>query len=157
MVMPLAAKRFSIGLAAIVLMAATGCLTGSRQSPVDPAAPGWEVRQAQALWRPDAQKPEIAGDLIVSTHPSGSAFVQFSKTLPIASARMTRNSWEIDFPPQQRHYAGRGAGPARVVWLQLLRALQDRPLTGRWILSEKSDSLMTVTEPKTGETLEVYF
>jgi hypothetical protein len=126
-------------------------------APVDLSSPGWEVRQAQALWRPDSAKPEIAGDLLIAKKPDGSAFVQFSKTFPIAAARVGPNSWEIEFPPEHRRYAGRGSGPSRVVWLQLIRVLNGTEPAKGWAAERPSENQLTLSNEKSGERIEVYF
>jgi hypothetical protein len=133
-----------------------GCATVSPE-PIDLGSGGWHVRQAQAIWRPGADKPEIAGDLIVADKPDGSAFVQFSKTLPIASALVSSGKWAIEFPPQNRRYSGRGAGPARVVWLQLIHVLQNRSPAKRWSISRPSEGVLVLSDHKSGENLEVHF
>jgi hypothetical protein len=149
--------RITSGLFPVVVFCAVlGCATVPFP-PLDLAAPGWQTRQAQAIWQPDRDKPEIAGDLIIATHPDGEAIVDFLKTFPIASARTSRGSWEIDFPPQHRHYSGRGRGPVRVVWLQLIAALDGRAAAAPWTFSKPSPSILTLENGKTGERLEVHF
>jgi hypothetical protein len=149
--------RITSGLfSAVAFCAVIGCATVSFP-PLDLGAPGWQTRQAQAIWQPDREKPEIAGDLIIGTHPSLGAMVEFLKTFPIASAQTSDDSWEINFPPQRRHYSGRGKGPARVVWLQLIAALESRTPAAPWTLSKPSASILTLENKKTGERLEVHF
>jgi hypothetical protein len=115
------------------------------------------MRQAQAIWRPDSDKPEIVGDLLFATQAEGSAFAQFWKTFPIASARVSRDGWAIEFPPQRRRYSGRGSGPDRVVWIELLRVLNAEPPAAPWTVVKPSTDVLLLENGKSGESLEVHF
>lgn len=135
-----------------------GCASSPKQSaPVDLSAPGWQMRQGQAVWRPGSDKPEIVGDVVLSTHSSGAAQVQFSKTLPIATGRLSAEGWSIDFPPQNKSYSGRGNPPKRLVWLQMLRALEGVKAPERWKVIHPSKDFIALEDPESGERLEVHF
>ena len=149
---------FIAGMACLLAAGAwSGCRSTAPLPPLDLAAPGWEVRQGQALWRPGGGKPEIAGDVVLSRHPRGDAFVQFSKTLPIVSGRLSPGTWQIEFPPEDKRYSGGGNPPKRLVWLQLLRALEGAALDDRWLLAHPSDRFIALEDPHSGERLEVHF
>jgi len=124
---------------------------------VDLKSPGWHVRQGQALWKPDAKKPEIVGDFLLATNPDGNSFVQFSKTFPIVTAQTNPRGWSAEFPPENKHYAGRGMGPKRIVWLQLLRALEGSAPTGYWRVAHPSKEFIVLENEERGERLEVHF
>ena len=137
----------------------TGCATTSQHSiaPIYTSTPGWTTRQAQAVWQPAGKDPEIAGDVVISSHPRSGAYVQFSKTLPILSATLTPTAWEFSAIPENKRYSGRGKPPRRIVWLQLLRALEGRELSDRWLVAKPSDAYIALEDPHTGERLELRF
>jgi hypothetical protein len=139
------------------LLHGPGCASAPPTRPIDLSAPGWTVRQAQAVWQPSSDKPEITGDVVLSTHPSGAAYLQFSKALPIATARHDADSWEIEFPPENKRFSGRGEPPRRFVWLQLLRALDGERISDRWQLSHPSEMFIALEDEHTGERLQVHF
>lgn len=144
----------------LFLMAAASLILGCRApapfGQVDLSVPSWKGRTGQALWRPGREKPEIVGDLIVAKNDDGRAYAQFSKALPIATARLSPGGWEADFPPQDKHYSAPGRPPKRIVWLQLLRVLNGQTASANWITQEKSDEFV-LEDPTTGERLEVHF
>ena len=142
-------------LASLVFLAA--CLSPGSRPPVALDAPGWRVRQGQALWRTEAKKPEIAGDVILSTHPAGGSSIQFLKTLPILSARVWPGGWEFNNTPENETHSGGGDPPKRVVWLQLLRALEGREVADRWTVARPSDRYIVLENPNSGERLELQF
>jgi hypothetical protein len=145
-----------IGLAILCLVLA-GCATRAPMPPVDLKAPGWQVRRGQAVWKPGAKKPEIAGDVILATNPNGNSFVQFSKTLPLVTAQKSPKGWQADFPPEDKHYSGGGTGPKRIVWLQLLNAIEGRRPDQYWRLVHPSDNFIALENDERGERLEVHF
>jgi hypothetical protein len=128
--------------------------------PLEPAnlrEPGWTVREGQAVWRLPHGKSEIAGDVLAATRHDGRAFVQFSKPgFPLVTAQATTNRWEAEFPPQNRHYAGRSAPPKRLIWLHLLRALEDQAPPENWVWHQDSQG-WRLENAVTGESLEGYF
>src|SRR3989442_1149973 len=93
-------------------------LAGCRAVPllpsVDLAAPGWTVREGQAVWRARREAPEIAGEILMAANPDGRALVQFTKTpFPFVIARTAMDAWQIEMPTQNKRYSGRGQPPAR--------------------------------------------
>jgi hypothetical protein len=111
----------------------------------------------QAIWRSDKNAAEIAGELVVATHPDGRAFLEFTKTpLPLVVVRTSPDSWQIQFDERNRSYSGHGQPPAESGWLQVARCLAgaapprqcrwERFEGGRWRLENIS----------TGEMLEGY-
>jgi hypothetical protein len=133
----------------------TGCATTPPSKAIDLSAPGWSVRQGQALWQPGNDKPEIAGDVVLSTHPSNGQYIQFSKTLPILSARIFPRGWEFENSAEQKHYSGRGNPPDRIVWLQLLRVLEGQKVDNRWTVAYPSGDFVTLEDQFRGERLRV--
>src|SRR5438552_18881541 len=95
-------------LALTALLLGVGCQTIPPLPPVDLSAPGWTVRQGQALWRPKKNAPEIAGELLVAQR-DGQAFVQFTKTpFPFVIAQASTNGWQLELPTQNKRYGGHG-------------------------------------------------
>src|SRR5262249_26985281 len=110
-----------------------GCMTAPPLPKADLSAPGWTVRQGQTVWHPRKDAPEIAGELLVATRADGSSFVQFTKTpFPFAIAQTSPAGWQIEFPPQNKRFAAHGKPPARIVWFQLVAALNGRPVAKGW-------------------------
>jgi hypothetical protein len=128
--------------------------------PLEPAnlqEPGWSVREGQAVWRLAHGRSEIAGDVVVATSRGGRGFVQFTKPgFPLVIAQSTTNRWEVEFPAQNRRYAGRGAPPKRVIWLYLLRVLEGQKPPEHWVWREDSQG-WRLENGETGESLEGYF
>lgn len=134
-----------------------GCMTGPPMRPMDLSEPGWTVRQGEAVWQPGRKSPELAGELLLATRPDGSAFVQFTKTpFPFAVAQTTSNRWQIEFPPQNKRFAGPGKPPARIVWFQLANAVTGKPLAKGWTW-HNSDANWQLKNSSSGESLEGYF
>ena len=151
------AEKFFRGFGLAALLALVGCQTTAPLPQVNLAEPGWKVLQGQAVWRPEHGTREIAGDLIVATGPADRSFVQFSKSpFPLVIAQGTANRWSIEFPPQNKHYAGRGKPPLRLIWLYLPRVLAGEPPPKGWIW--RADAAQWHLEnTATGESLEGYF
>jgi len=96
--------------------------------PINLSQPGWKVHEGQAIWRSQQGAPEIAGEVLLAIHTDGRSLVQFIKTpLPILSAQTAPQSWQIEFIPEKRTFAGKGKPPARFPWLHLASALEGTP------------------------------
>lgn len=142
-------------LAACLLVLIPGCATPPPLPKLNLNEPGWTIRQGQAVWHARRDAPEIAGDLLLATHPDGRAFVQFTKSpLSLAVAQKTRNQWQIEFPIQNKRYAGHGKPPSRVIWFLLPDALAGKPLPHPWHWTRLSDDRWRLQNPSTGESLE---
>lgn len=153
---PLRLSLLMIALAGLVL-AGCAALPQKALPPLNTSAPGWNVQQGQALWKPAEDKPEIAGDVVVSTHPQAGSYVQFSKTLPILSARLAPEGWEFHAIPEDKRYSGGGKPPRKLVWLQMLRVHEGQEISERWTVARPSDQFIVLEDPFTGERLEVRF
>ena len=134
-----------------------GCVSRQPLPPLDTSAPGWTVRQGQALWRPDEDKPEVVGDVVLSVHPQAGMFVQVSKTLPILSARLAPDAWEFNAIAQQKVYSGGGSPPDRISWLQALLVIDGAEAASRWSVARPSDKYLLLENSHTGERLELKF
>ena len=135
----------------------SGCRTVTLP-PTDLAAPGWQIRETAAVWRPRAAAPELAGELLVAKHPDGSQFVQFSKQgLPLVTARTTTNAWEITSTLRSSGWSQRlrSTGPPdRVPWFHLRELPPEAPLHSRWQLQNFANGRWQLLNPRTGESVE---
>jgi hypothetical protein len=136
-------------------LAGTGCLTSMDKSLFQAAGPGWTVREGQALWRPGANYPELAGDLVVVRHEDGRCGIEFAKaTLPLVLAQTSGTEWLIQFPPQRLSFGGHGVPPRRFTWLYLHTALAGGSLPGNLNFQRKPDGGWRLENSRTGETLD---
>jgi len=138
------------------LVSAVGCRT-TPFPPVDLKQPGWTVRSGQAVWHLPKGQSEIAGDVLVATRQDGEGFVQFSKTpFPLVSGRITSSQWQVEFPPQNKHYAAPGNPPVRVLWLYLPRALSGQKLPDKLTWHEDANG-WKLQNRASGEAVEGYW
>lgn len=124
-------------------------------APVDLSASGWQLLQGQALWKPDKNEPELAGELLVALHEKGRSFVQFDKipfTLVVAQQQADR--WQIEFPSRPVRLAGRGQPPARFPWLHLPSVVRHQALPSEWRVEKSADGHWKMEHRRTGETLQ---
>jgi len=155
-VFPRPAKSFIHAFGLLLLMSLCGCLAMRPLPQVNLSEPGWTIRQGQAVWQTGKKSPEIAGELLLATRVDGSTFVQFTKTpFPFAVAQTTSNGWQIEFPPENKHYAAPGKPPARIVWFQLANAFTGKPIAKGWTW-QNSDTNWQL-QNSSGESLEGYF
>ena len=71
-------------------------------------------------------------------------------------AQSTAKQWAVEFPPQNKHYAGPGRPPLRLIWLYLPRVLAGEPPPKGWIWRQ-DNTQWHLENPATGESLEGYF
>jgi hypothetical protein len=113
---------------------AAGC-AAPRLAPIDLAEPGWTVRESAAVWHPPGNAPELAGEILVASHPDGRLFVQFSKqTLPVVAATATPAGWSVGSPLRRGAVGGRGRPTDRVPWFQIRSLPPGDPASQRWQL-----------------------
>ena len=143
------------GLAVLIIC---GCAGLSRSlPPVDLKQPGWVVHQGQAVWKLPHSQRDVAGDVTVALGPDDRSFVQFSKTpFPLVIGQTTAKRWQVEFPPQNKHYIGSGAPPLRAMWLYLPRVLAGKPPPAKWTWSN-SNGNWRLANPKSGESIEGFF
>lgn len=150
-------RRAPTTLALTALIFGLGCRAVPSQPPFDLARPGWSVWQGQAVWRSRADAPDLAGELLVATHPDGRSLVQFTKVpFPLILAQATRRSWQIEFAAENRRYAGRGEPPSALIWFELVRSLNGRGLSKGWSFSRQPEDGWRLEHGSTGEVLEGY-
>lgn len=146
-------RRWVWSLLVAVMALASGCQTHKALFTV--AGPGWRVREGQALWRPRKGYPELAGDLVVASHPDGSCAIDFAKTpLSLVSAQITRAHWLIRFPAGQMEFSGRRHPSTRFLFLYLHAALTGEALPGPLRFARKPDGGWRLENTRSGETLE---
>ena len=132
-----------------------GCATVGALPEVDLEAPEWSVRTGQALWKPRAGRPSLAGEVIVARHENGDVLVSFSKPpLPIFTAQTEGRTWRIDFVERGRSYSGRGRAPRRFLWFRLPELLDGAEPPTSWQV-ETGDGIWSFTHRGSGENLRV--
>lgn len=147
-----------LALIVLLILATSGCRATLPPLPrANLQEPGWQVHQGQAVWRFEHGKGELAGDLLVAAEPGGRAVVQFSKSpFPLVVAQETSNRWQVEFPPQNKHYAGRGEPPKRVIWFFLPPTLAGQAPPANWAWHSNSSG-WRLENQASGESLEGFF
>lgn len=141
----------------ILALGSAGCALLKPLPQADLSEPGWVVHEGQAVWRLPKGKSEIAGEVLVAFRLDGSAFAQFTKSpFPIVVARAAPGRWEIEFPPQNQRYAGRGAPPVRLAWLYLPRVLAGQPPPRNWTWLSDANG-WRLSNRASGESVEGFF
>ena len=146
------AARILLGL---TLLGLAGCRAACPWPAALLAGPGWKIWQGQAVWRPVRRMPELAGDVMVAVNTNGEAFVQFSKTVPFAVARLEGEEWRVEFPVEGRVYCGHRPLPRHFAWLQLPAVVSGGALSDSW-RAEGERANWRLENPRTGETLSGY-
>jgi hypothetical protein len=140
---------------ALVLLNLCACRTSGTVQPINLSEPGWSVREGQAVWRMPGHRPELAGEMVLALNADGRCFVEFSKTpFPLVRAECGEARWEIEFPPQKLFFAGGGAPPARLAWLQVCRGLAGRQVGLPWHFERRADGSWRLDNTGSQETVE---
>lgn len=144
-------------LLVVLLGLAPGCRTAS-DSPWRPqVTPDWRLQSGQAVWRPGAEAPELAGELLVATAPDGACFLEFTKTpLTLVVAMRDRTRWRIEFPNGEKAVGGRGKPPWQLTWLYLQQALAGEHLPRQLAFEQTSTGDWRLENRRTGETVKGY-
>jgi hypothetical protein len=138
--------------------ALAGCRTPGRFTTFNLSDPGWIVRQGQAVWRNERHAHEIAGELLVATHPDQRSLVEFNKTpLPILTAQATAREWRIQFAASQRTISGRGSPPASLAWLHLPRCLNGIVPPAPLQFDRRHDGSWRLENTQSGEIISGFF
>ena len=125
--------------------------------PADLQAPGWSVRQGQAVWTSAKGKDDVAGEILLATRARGECFVQFAKPpFTLATARAEAGGWSVELASARRQFCGRGPGPVRFVWFALAEACCGRVVGGGWSFEARRGTGWCLTNALTGEMLEGY-
>jgi len=146
----------SLAALGLALALFAGCAAVPSMPRVDLADADWTVWSGQAVWRPRADRPSLAGDLIVARNARGDVLINFSKSpLSIFTARTSGGSWSIDFIESEQSYAGRGRPPKRFVWFYLPDILDGAAPPGNWSAAPLASDEWTIVSRKTGETIKL--
>ena len=133
-----------------------GCATIAQLPEVDLSAPGWQVWTGQALWKADADRAPIAGDILLARHFNGDLLISFAKPpVSIFTAQTSANLWHIDFMYQQRVHSGRGKPPSRFVWFQVPALLKDSSEPKGWQILAAGGGVWELQNPATGESIRL--
>ncbi len=151
-------RSAELQLGALVILLAVlmaGCRTVPPLPPADFSAPGWLVREGQAVWKPSKTRPALAGELLLATQTNGNFLIQFSKPpFDFATAQVIHGQWQIEFGDGQRRWRGRGNPPTRFAWFQLPRALAGEGLASPWRFLRPTADSWRLENSGTGESLE---
>ncbi len=141
-----------------MLILCVSCRTANPPAAADLSAPGWHTLQGQAVWKPTANRAELAGDLLLATNDNGNFFVQFTKTpFPLVTAENLDGQWQIEFGANEHSWSGRGQPPVRFAWFQLSSALLGGKPAGNWSFESETNNSWRLENPLTGEVLEGAF
>jgi hypothetical protein len=147
----------ALALAAAGALVTSGCRTAPPMPRAETSQPGWTLQEGQAVWRKSAISTDIAGDILLATHPDGRSLLQFTKTpFPLVIAQASSNQWQIESPMDNRRFSRYGRPPARVLWFQLAPASSGRLLPAPWQWRASADGWQ-LNNLRTGERLEGYF
>ncbi len=131
-------------------------LAGCVRAPMpllDLAGPGWQTREAAALWRPGRGEAELAGELLLADRGGRETLVQFSKQgIPLVTARTDPVGWEIRSSLRGGRSTGRGRPPIRVLWFRLV---QGEAGPG-WEREDLGEGRWSLENRGTGERMEVH-
>jgi hypothetical protein len=135
-----------------------GCKSPRQALQTDLTSPGWRVRQGQAIWQPGKNRPELAGEVILAVRSPEEFMVQFIKTpFPIVLAQGAERTWQVDFGPNGRRFAGRGTPPGRLIWLHVPRWIEFGAGPPRnWTFEQPEPRVWLAFNRRTGERLEVH-
>ena len=147
--------RWGCGSGTLLLaLLATSCQTIPPLPPVNLSEPGWALHQGQAVWRSQADAPEIAGEILFATHGQDRTMLQMTKTpLPFVTVQTRGEEWEIEFVPQQRTFSGRGTPTTRLLWIHLARALNGTKPPAPLEFKQTEPHGFMLENPKTGEMI----
>jgi hypothetical protein len=148
-------ERRLTALLLIVLWFAPACQTRGPLEPVNLQAPGWTLREGQAIWRTSRSGPELAGDLLLATRNNSSFYVQFSKgPIPLITSQSSAGGWSVQLPAQNKRYSGRHPPPGRLIFLQLARLVAGNHPPNGWSWRHEENGRWKLENPRTGESVE---
>ncbi len=115
------------------------------------------MQQGQALWRSKKDAPEIAGEVILATNTNGRAFIQFLKNpLPLVTAQISPQGWQIEFIAEKRQFGGRGIPPKQLLWLHLLSGLEHTPMPSGLEFGKIPEGGLRIGNKGTGESITLF-
>ena len=145
---------FWLGCVAVGLTACA--VSAPALKKVDLEDPGWRIWRGQALWKPNAERPTLAGEIIAARHLNGDVLVNFSKSpLPLVTAQTAGDTWRFDIVEGGRFYSGSGSPPKRIVWFFLPALLDGETMPKNWKAGMTEKGVWTVRNQRTGETIRM--
>jgi hypothetical protein len=137
----------------LTLLVLASCRTVPDLPPINLSEPGWTLRQGQAVWKLDKNKPEIAGELLFATR-GDRAMLQLTKNpLPFVTAQPAGENWQIRFVPQRRKFSGRGEPSQRLLFVHLARALNGTKPPAPLSFQQTAQNGFKLENPKNGESV----
>jgi len=134
----------------------SSCSTGPLLPEVDLSAPGWTVWTGQALWKAEADRAAIAGDIVLARHNNGDVLISFAKPpVSIFTAQTSVNRWSIDLIYTQRTHSGAGNPPSRFVWFRVPAMIQDSTVPKGWRMLAEAESVWELQNPDSGEYIRL--
>jgi len=136
-------------------MVLSSCSTGVSLPEVDLSAPGWTVWNGQALWKAEAERPAIAGEIVLARHDNGDVLINFAKPpVPIFTAQLSGVNWKIDFIYSQNTHSGTDGAPSRFVWFQIPSLLQSAVVPEGWQV-QVAKPVWELLDPNSGEHIRL--
>ena len=146
--------RVLLGSLAAILM--LSCSVSEPFPEVDLSSPDWKVWSGQALWKPQSERPAIAGEIILARNKSGDVLISFAKPpVPIFNAQTYHNKWKIDLIYSQQSHSGFGDPPQRFIWFQIPALLQGAPVPEGWQVQAVDNTTWELNNPDTGEHIRL--
>jgi hypothetical protein len=148
---------FHWSLLLAMLFCSAGCYShhAYQWTSLNLSEPGWKVWNGQAVWKPRKSIPELTGDVTLALNTNGAAFIQFTKTLPFATAHEDGRRWQIEFPGIGHLYSGHYPLPRVFAWFQLPALVEGRPIPKFWHEQGGPDDFH-LRNSYSGETLAGY-
>ena len=148
--------RLSAPLSILLVALLWGCSISAPLPEVDLSAPGWKVWNGQVLWKPKADRPAIAGEVVLARHQNGDVFISFSKPpVPIFNAQTYDDRWKIDLIYSEQSHAGFGSPPSRFIWFQIPALLQGARAPEGWQVQAVDNTTWELENPETGEHIRL--
>lgn len=108
------------------------------------------------MWHAGADRPALAGDVILARHENGDVLVHFSKSpFSIFTARTAGARWSIDFIERGQSHSGRGKPPRRFVWFYLPGVLQGETAPSGWQVRSEGDGGWTLVNAGSRESIRL--
>jgi hypothetical protein len=123
----------------------------------DWSAPGWNIRQGQAVWRLGPGELPLSGELLLATR-DGQTIVQFAKPpFTLVSAQAAAQGWALEMVFRRHRTGGRGTPPKNTPWFALADAITGRDDAGSdWRFTNHNDGAWRLENGRTGESLDGY-
>ncbi len=149
-------KYLRLLLSSLLVIILSSCTTRVLLPEVDLSSPGWTIWNGQALWKAEADRPAIAGEILLARNINGDVLISFAKPpVPIFTAQASGKRWKIDFIHTQRTHSGTGGPPSRFVWFQIPSLLQDATVPNGWQVLAVDDPIWELRNPDSGEHIRL--